>query len=559
MKLFKVMETSFDQFDNTVRRYLQKTFNNLGLEYSHNQIFSIIFDGVKGIMENMMFYIEDALTEQNIFTAIRKQSVYSLAKISGYEPYYGAAASGTLVGTLHINNGLNSKTSKIYINNKTVVTNKYTGINYIIMLPSNYYIFDVAQPLISHEFKIVQGSFRRVSYAAKGINFETVHVTAPDLFDREYLEVKVNGETWEEVGNMYDMTEGGHEYILQVGYDNTFDIMFGTENYGTILSEGDTVTIDYLSHDGIIGNISPSDLTEFVFTDYGNDSLGNKVNINDYMTLSMKNCISGGNNSDSIDFVRNMIGTNSRSLVLVSEDNFNLFFKRFSFIGYTNCWSESNSMFINVTCLSNVKDSITDIEEYFNINPKDMLLTYDQKNMIINTLENSKKSFAGITLQFKDPVIRQFAFICYVKADSVYNKETIINSIRKTLGEYFLNIENNKLFISKSELISLITDNNENIKAIDIDIISDYGEQAYYNGFYTKYELINNNNTYTYGEIREMYESSVYPGLDSFGNISLNSKLEIPILHGGFKYYPDKDKNSKQDSYIIPDIQVYFI
>ncbi|MEE3416943.1 MAG: nucleotidyl transferase AbiEii/AbiGii toxin family protein, partial [Prevotella sp.] len=89
---------------------------------------------------------------------------------------------------------------------------------------------------------------------------------------------------------------------------------------------------------------------------------------------------------------------------------------------------------------------------YFKIDIKDMKLTFDQKNMIINTLDNSKKSFAGLTLKFYDPVIRQFAFICYVKADSVYNKDTIELSIRNTLGTYFLNIDNNKLFIAKSEL-----------------------------------------------------------------------------------------------------------
>ena len=60
-------------------------------------------------------------------------------------------------------------------------------------------------------------------------------------------------------------------------------------------------------------------------------------------------------------------------------------------------------------------------------------------------------------------------------------------------------------------------------------------------------------------KIEEIYESSVYPGLDGYGNISLNSKLEVPVLHGGFNYYPEKDKNDKSNSIRIPEIQVYFI
>ena len=82
MKLFKLTETTFDNYDRTVRSYLSKTLNSLGMQYTHSNIFGVIFDGMKGIMQNIMFYIEDALNEQNIFTATRKSSIYSLASIS---------------------------------------------------------------------------------------------------------------------------------------------------------------------------------------------------------------------------------------------------------------------------------------------------------------------------------------------------------------------------------------------------------------------------------------------------------------------------------------------
>lgn len=559
MKLFKKTELSFEKFDDTVRRYLQKTFNNLGLEYTHTQIFGVIYDGIKGIMENIMFYIEDALTEQNIYTATRKQSVYSLAKVSGYDAYYGAAACGTLIARTQMNNGLTSKSTKIYIQNKTKIVNNNSGMVYTLILPTNYYIIDLSKPLMSHEFKIVQGVYKRSTAIAKGYNLEAIHVFTTELFDRQYIEVKVNGETWEEVGNLYDMTEDGHEYMINTGYDNSFDIIFGNGIYGKKLMEGDTITIDFLTHNGTLGNILSSDGYEFMFNEYGNDSLNNNVNLNDYVTLTLLNCVSGGNNSDSIQFIRNMIGTNSRSLVLVSEDNFKLFFKRFSFVGYTSCWAESNSMFINVTCLSNIKASIKDIEDYFNMNINDMLINEEQKQMIENTLENSKKSFAGLTLKFQDPIIRQYAFICYVKVDNVYNKDTAASSIRKLLGEYFLNIENDTLFIAKSELISLIVDSVDCIKAVDLDIISAYAEKAFYDNYYNQYEFKNINNRYTYTEVRKIYEKTVYPGLDGYGNISLNSKLEVPVLHGGFNYYPNKTENDKVTVIRIPDIQVYFI
>jgi hypothetical protein len=558
MKLFKTIETSFEKYDETIRRYLSKTFNNLGMEYTHTQIFGVIFDGLKGVMQNIMFYIEDAFTEQNIFKARRKDSIYSLAKISGYEAFYGSAAVGTIIGQMQINNGLSTKTTKVYLKNHMQILNRTNGVTYSLQLPTNYYVFDISKPLMSHEFKIIQGTYARSRYVAKGVYLETLSINNVGLFDRQYIEVYVNGEKWQEVSNLYDMTEGGHEYVVTIGYDNAIDIMFGNNIYGTMLLEGDTVDIDYLIHSGTLGNIMPNSTTDFVFKEYATDSLGNRVNANDYMKLYMQNCISGGTDSDSIKFIRSMVGANSRSLVLVSEDNFKLFFKRFSFIGYTACWSESNSMFINATCLSNIKEKIKEVEDYFKLDEKDMLLTNEQKEMILNTLDKSQKTFAGITLKFQDPVIRKYAFICYVKVDSNYNKETTTALIRQSLGEFFLNISNDTIFIAKSDLIRRLS-YIESIQAIDIDIISDYAEQAYKDGIYTKYELNYVNNSYKYVEVNKIYNPNEQPGLDGFGNIKLNAKLEIPILHGGFNYYPNKDSKDQTSSIKIDDIQVYFI
>lgn len=76
MKLFKTIDTSFEKFDDTVRRYLAKTLNNLGLEYTHTQIFGVIFDGMKGIMQNILFYIEDALQNKiNLQQLVRNQFI----------------------------------------------------------------------------------------------------------------------------------------------------------------------------------------------------------------------------------------------------------------------------------------------------------------------------------------------------------------------------------------------------------------------------------------------------------------------------------------------------
>jgi len=549
-KLFSVMQTAYDQFDETVRLYLSKTFNSIGYQYTHNQIFGVIFDGIKGIMQNAMFYIEDALTEQNVRTATRRKSIYSLAKISGYEPYYGSAASGSIIGKVIMNNGSYLDIDKIYINNYTRIINKNTGVNYVVILNSNRYIIYTKQPLTSHEFKIVQGTWNNYQYGCIGEPLERISIESSGLFDRDYIRVFVNGEEWEPVSSLYDMSKDSKEYVLTVGYENTFDILFGNGIYGKIPNPGDVVQILYLSHSGTIGNILYGDNPKFSFVDNGYDSEGNTVNLDDYLLLNLNTVISGGTNSDSIDFVRNMIGYNSRSNVIASEQNFKLFFKRFSFVGYVNCWSEENSMTIYATCISNIINNISSIDEYYKLtnkanNNQGILITNDQKLMIQNTLKNSNKSFAGITLKFQDPEIRRFAIMCYVKTKSQYSKQDIEDSIKSVLGNYFMNLKEDSKFIAKSDLINIGSLCHDDIESFDIDIISELSEETFYRGFYytSNFEYINGK--YNLVNKKVYYESDTNPGLDNYGNISLNSKLEIPILGGGFNYYTDKpNKNS---------------
>ena len=556
MKLFTTYQTMFNNFDQTVRSYLSKTLNNLGLQYSHSQIFGVIFDGIKGIMQNMLFYIEDALTEQNIFTATRRKSIYSLAKVSGYTPYYGSAAQGTIIARLQINNGLESQTTKLYIKNNTKIINKNTNITYLIDLPTDYYVVDVSKPLVNHEFKIIQGYFDRAQFVAKGYALENFEITTVDLFDKEYIKLKVNGVEWKQVPSLYDMTENGHEYVCELSYDEKINIMFGNGIYGSKLNNGDVVVIEYLKHSGIMGNVLSDEITDFKFADYGQDVYGNGVDINNYLKIDMVNCISGGNNSDSIEFIRNMIGKNSRSLVLASKDNFELFFKRFSFIGNVNCWAENNSMFIVASCTRNINSELKTPEDYFKINTNNLFLKKTEKEMIQNTLENSKRAFAGVSLKFEDPIIRKFAIICYVKIENTYQKHIVETAIKRYLAEYFLKHLINTQFIAKSDIIKYLLDNIPEIKSLNISIFSGMAEDAYKDSYYYKYVFKNVNGTYEYDKKKIIYEKNSTPGLDTFENISLDSKIEMPIL-SNITYYQDKDNNSK-NSITMDAVQVYF-
>lgn len=558
MKLFKILETSFERYDLSVKNYLTKVLSSIGEKYSNSQIYQIIFNAIKGIMQNAMFYIEDSLSEQNVETAYRKSSLYSLAKVSGFEPYYGSAATGILNCTVQVSKGIQDAT-KIYISNGTKLVNNTTGYTYICYLPSDYYIIDLSRPLLSNQIKIIQGSWRNAHYISKGEPLETVHITTLGMYDKEYIEVTVDGKKYNIQSCLYDMSENGEECIVSAGYDNTLDIIFGNGVHGKQLKSGQTISVKYIVHNGALGNISLSDEYNFTFTSQLMNDKNEVVKDNSVLNLNLSTSISGGSNPDTTDDIRHMIGYNSRSLVLANENNYKLFFKRFSFIGYNNVWSESNSLIVNAVCLTNYKDNIKEYNDYFNINTNSLLLSEYQKEMILNSLNNSNKTYAGVSLNFIDPIIYKYAIICYVKVNSTYNKDVTKELINKTIAEYFMNLPVNTNFVSKSDLIKYILDNIEYVTAIDLTFISDMYERAYYNNYYYTYKKINVDGEYKYEYTKNVFDKSNTLGLDDLGNIKLNSLFEIPIISNNVTYIPNKDEHSKENKIILDNaVQIYF-
>lgn len=560
MKLFNLTQTTFDNFDNSINGYLSKILSNLGIQYSDNQIFKVIFNGIKGVFQNIMVYIEDAFTEQNIETAVRKKSVFSLAKLSGYEPYYGTAATGILTASLISNTNLSKEIKKIYVDNHISIQNVYNNMNYILYLQTDRYVFDINNPLVNYEFRIVQGYLNTANYTAQGEELETIHININGMYDKNYIKVYVDNIEWQAVSNMYDMTQDGQEYVISGGFNNELDITFGNNIYGKIPEAGSNIKVEYIVHNGTEGNIINYNDAEFIFAQKGYDYNGNQINLNNYINLKLNNFISGGTNADTINDVRKMVGYNSRSNVLASIDNYTLFLKHFSFIGHFNIWTENNSNTLMISAISNKIKNITDISEYKDIKNSDLLLTEEQKSDVISVLKNSNNTFAGIQVKFIDPIIYKYAIVCYVKPEDNYYKSSIETNIQNTVIKYFSQLNYNISFIAKSDILKYIIDHVEHIKSINIEIVSEANEQAFYNGYYYQYSNILNNSQLTYDKTRYNYETNLNLGLDNMGNISIDNNLYLILLHGDILYYSDKNSEISSDSAIRLDpVNVIFI
>lgn len=568
MRLFNVINTRFENFDDTIKSYLQKSLASIGVSYKPSQIFGVLLEGIKGVMQNVMFYIEDALTEQNIFTAVRKKSIFNLAKISGYTPYYGQAATGTalisvIAGSDTVYSSGTNSVSKLYISNGLQLRDTDTGLVYTISMPTDEYVIDVSKPLITHEFKIIEGTYYFAQYTATGYLFETFDVGVNGLWDDNYIEVTVNGGEATRVASIYEAAPDDLVYVLRNGYDSLFSVTFGSGVYGKCLKEGDTVKVKYLKHNGTSGNVSVDGQYSgrFMFDTMVYDEKTNSVNASKYLNIEINSNISGGTDADTIQEVKNAVGAESKSLVYVTPENFTLFLRRFSFIGYCNVITKPNSLSVIGMCLKNTSSITSSTSDYYNISKEDMLLTDQEKSLVISALENSGKLFAGVQFSLEDPIIRQFGAVCYVKlTSSTINRDAASERVRNVFADYFMSLNKSKLYIPKSDIIVKIMDNCADIiQSVDFEFISEVNESAYKNGYWEKCKTTKDGTHYTETVAWEPNSTAM---LDDFGNIQLDTEFETVLLHGDFKYYPIKETGAARntDSITLTDaVQVYFI
>lgn len=539
MKIFGLLDTQYNRFSNSVKTHLSKNLSEFGTKYGNATIFGQLINVLCASVQNIMLYIEDSLVEQNKFTAQRKKSIYSLASISGYEPSLGKATSVQLRFS-YIPNNYDS--TNIVISNHERLVCTQNGLTYNVVLPQESVILSASVNNSTRVIQAVQGRFENQTFMSTGGNYYTINFKYSGNLDMDYVQVKVNGEKWNRESCFYDMHANGNQYVAKSAYEGGVDLIFGNNVHGKALSNEDVVEVSYLVHNGEEGNLNTQEETYFVFDNPIRDTDGNEIDGNAVFVVSFasNDSVTSGSDSESKEYVRQMIGMNSRGLVLASPNHYKVFMNRFSFCGYNRTWSEKGSMIVNSMVLKNFKLKMDSSSDYFTLNENDFILTQNQKKSILDCIESSGMQLGGISYNIVDPVICKYSMYIYVKMKShQQDKEYIKNQIRNLVGDFFTNI-NSDIFIPKSDIVCLIKNNIQNVDSVNVYFLSEANESAIRTGSYV-------DKTYTFNPSKGTYDIKeekcyVYPGenpnlgLDEHGNIYLTNDAEFPVLMGGWNF-----------------------
>lgn len=561
MKIFSLLDTQYNNFKIKVESFLSKQLSNRSTQYGSNTIFGQIITVVGNAIQNIMLYIEDALVEQNKYTAQRKKSIYGLAALSGYTPSFGKASVANIkLQFMPYNSAENDNPYNVILNNGESMTCTQNGLIYNIVLPQEGIILSVDRDNSDKYFTAIQGNFESQRFISTGGQYYTVNFKFLGNIDLDYLTVKVNNEVWNKIDSLYDMSSDGKEYTIKASVNGGIDVVFGNETHGRALKVNDVIDITYLIHDGDNGNLNPEQETYFVFNNQLVDTNGYQYDGNSLfkVTFAETDPITCGSNSETMQHVREMIGLNSRSLVLASPDHYKALINKFGFCGYNRTWSDPNSMVVNSMIIKNFKTNISSGKDYFNLVEDDFILNETQKHSIYEYIESSGNQVSLVKYNIFDPVICKYAMHVYIKLKSgKFNKDLINNQIKTLIGEFFTDIKSD-MFIPKSDIVHLLKTNIDGIDSVDIYFLSEKNEHAIYTGKYSEDTYILNNLTGQY--IKKTENVVIYPGenpnigLDTHGNIYLKSNTQFPVLMGGWKYVNDEG----QEVQIIDPLTIIF-
>ena len=561
MKLFSLIQMKYNEFTRAIQTYLAKALGDASYRNSSSSVFGQIITVMQATTQNILSYIEDSLTEQNKYTATRKRSIYNLASISGYQPHMGTATTATIGISFKFNNMMNGE---VVIKDRTKFTCSQNGCTFNLVLPQEALVLS---PRLDNQTKyltVVEGRFESQSFLAMGGELYTINVPFAGDCDVEYLTVEVNNEKWERQESLYDMEPQAKQYFVRTSLKKGIDVIFGNGQYGKPLVANDNVKITYLLHSGEYGNINANEPVQFEFVSSLQNTNGEDVDGNELfaVTLQGKEYVNSGSFSESTEQVKEMIGLNSRSLVLADPKNYKLALNRFSFVGYNRTWSEPGSLVINSLVLANFKPKLADGCDYFKLAESDFYLSEEQKQSIINSINNSGQQLAGTVYNVFDAEVCKYAIYLYIKLkDTTYDTQYISNQIRKLLGGFFADIKSD-IFIPKSDIVHLLKENIEAIDGVNVYFLSERNEQALKDHKYVEKQYhydpsrgtydIRENMVYIYGD------ENPHLGLDSHGNIYLDNADQFPVLMGGWSFISSAEDEPHTTTTVIDPVTIIY-
>lgn len=535
LEIFKYNRIRFDQMYADAKNYLQNRFNQVGDVFSPASAYGQLLGVMLDLGKLIFYYVEDSVTEMNIYTASRDVSIRSLARIAGHNPTRAVSASGTINLTYN-GNPIDIYGNTIIIPNYTRLVDNGTGFSYTITTD----VEEIRMNLTGKntiEVKVTQGTIEAQTVTGTGYPMQsyTVNPKKNAQIDNFFVRVFVNSEVWATYDSIYDLPYESKGVVIKTGISGGIDLYFGNGYFGAIPPPGSSIRVEYLTTAGNAGNVLIDALPQFAFDEPAYDTLGNTIKIDEVIDISINKPILFGSDAEPIYLTRVLAPKTSRAYVLANADSYVYFLQKFNIFSVIDAFSTlddddiTDDNVVYLFLIPDVNKRKPSNADYFTVAYNLFFLTDDEKNKIYEFIDQSGQKILTTIVKIVDPGVKRYVLNVNVSAFEGYSKDSISQQVISKCSDYFLN-NRRRDKIPKSDLISII----ENVPGVD------------------------SVNLWFVSEENEVYKSDPANvnkpdiGIDSFGDVVIGNG-EYALIRGGWAarngyFYYDSSDQTKPGS-----------
>ncbi len=380
----RVTELDFDTIKSNLKDYLQSQTEFTDYDFEGSALSNLI-DLLAYNTHYNAVYANFVANEMFLDTASKRSSVVSLAKHFGYTPR-SIRSPKARINLSVVTTGA-PQSLLLPINTPFVTT--IDGFDYTFYNRSNV----IASPAATNNFtfsnvEIVEGT--PLSYRYTVTNGQRTFILPNNNIDTTTLTVEIQNSvsdatrtTWNVAEDIVAVSSTDNVYFLEEGRDGLYQIVFGDDNVGKALADGNIVNVSYLISNGTKANSATS------FT------LGSSAGFTiSSATITLVQKAAGGKETESIDSIRYNASRffTSQNRAVTAEDYKNILLAEYPDIDAISAWGGDQN------------EPPIYGKVYISAKPTNgTTLSNELKTELGRILQ--KKNVVGITPEFVDPEI----------------------------------------------------------------------------------------------------------------------------------------------------------
>ncbi len=294
MPLTKFTNLDFDQIKTSIKDYLRSNSDFTDFDFDGSN-FSVLIDTLAYNTYITAFNTNMAVNESFLDSATLRENVVSLARNVGYVPRSKSAAQANI--SFNVNTA--SATGQLILKAGLVCVGAVDNTSYTFSIPEDITTNIISNVASFNNVNIYQGAYLTKTFTVDASYNQRFILENSDI-DTSTLVVKVGTRTYNMVDNIITVNKDSEIYLLQEVPDEKYELLFGDGIIGKKLSNGDIITVSYITTNGANGN-GPALFSYAGTTTNSEDTI---INPNNSVNVTTNSKASGGGDIEPIESIK---------------------------------------------------------------------------------------------------------------------------------------------------------------------------------------------------------------------------------------------------------------